>query len=75
MSNQTPSIQISISPEQLKTLIQEAVREALLEIMGDDASSEPDFAPEIAERLRRYQQEKPVGIPIDDVVEELGIDA
>jgi hypothetical protein len=72
---ETNSIQTNLSPDQLKQLIREAVREVLVEMLGEDMSEEPRFAPEIAERLRRYQQEKPEGIPIDDVVKELGLDA
>jgi hypothetical protein len=39
-----------------------------------DYSLEPRFKPEIAARLRRNQQEKPRGIPIDQVIKELGLD-
>lgn len=74
MSNKPPSLQTTISLDELKALIHDAVRDALLEILGEDMASEPNFAPEIAERLRKYQSQKPDGIPIDDVISELGLD-
>lgn len=55
MNDQTRSVQITLTREELKSLIHEAVRESLLEVIGEDAKSEPDFAPEIAERLQRYK--------------------
>jgi len=58
MSDESSDIQMTISLDELKVLIQEAVRETLLEMFGEDMNSEPTFAPEIAERLRKYQQEK-----------------
>jgi hypothetical protein len=74
MSNKSPLLQTTISLDELKALIHDAVRDALLEMLGEDMTSEPNFAPEIAERLRRYQSQKPDGIPIDDVISELGLD-
>jgi hypothetical protein len=74
MSNKSPLLQTTISIDELKALIHEAVRDALLEMLGEDMTSEPNFAPEIAERLRKYQSQKPDGIPIDDVINELGLD-
>jgi hypothetical protein len=56
MSNQ-PNTQITLTPEELKTLVHDAVRDALLEVPGEDLSTEPNFSPEIAERLRRYRIE------------------
>ncbi len=75
MTDQPPTVQITITLDELKELIQEAVRDALLEILGEDLSSEPKFTPEIAARLTKYQHEKPSRIPVDDVVKELGLDA
>jgi hypothetical protein len=69
------SVQITLSTDELKALIQEAVRDALLELLGEDLNSEPRFTPEIAERLKTYRQQKPSSLPIDDVVRELGLDA
>jgi hypothetical protein len=74
MSDKIPSLQTTISLDELKAMIHDAVRDALLEMLGEDMTSEPNFAPEIAERLRKYQQMKPHGISIDDVVNELGLD-
>jgi len=74
MSNQS-NIQITLTPEELKTLVHDAVRDALIEVLGEDLSSEPNFAPEIAERLRKYRIEKPERLSIDDVVKDLGLDA
>lgn len=75
MTKQAENVQISIGRDELKSLIQETVRDVLLDMFGEDMNSEPNFAPEIAERLRKYQHEKPTGIPIDDVIKELGLDA
>ena len=75
MNNKPPSLQTTISLDELKALIHDAVRDVLLEILGDDLDSEPNFAPEIAERLRNYQSQQPEGISIDAVVSELGLDA
>jgi hypothetical protein len=66
---------VNISLDELKALIQEAVQDALQDLLGEDLSSEPNFAPEIAERLKRYRTEKPKRIPIDEAVKELGLDA
>ena len=74
MSNKPPSLQTTISLDELKALIHDAVRDALLEMLGEDMTSEPNFAPEIAQRLRQYQNQKPNGIPIEDVISELGLD-
>lgn len=74
MSDKIPSLQTTISLDELKAMIHDAVRDALLEMLGEDMNSEPNFAPEIADRLRKYQQMKPRGIPIDDIVKELGLD-
>jgi hypothetical protein len=68
-------IQITLSTDELKALIHEAVRDALLEILGEDLNSEPGFTPEIAERLKTYRQQKPPTLSIEDVVRELGLDA
>lgn len=75
MSDKQPDVQVNISLDELKALIQEAVHDALLEILGEDMKSEPSFSPDIAERLKRYKTEKPTRIPIDKAVKELGLDA
>ena len=59
---------------ELKTLVHDAVRDALLEVFGEDMSTEPNFAPEIAERLHRYRTEKPRTIPAGEAGKELGFD-
>lgn len=74
MTNQ-PDVQITLSLDELKDLIHEAVKDALLEVLGEDHNTEPRSTPEIAERLQRYHTQKPAGIPIDDVAKELGLDA
>lgn len=70
-----PNAQITLTADELKTLVHDAVRDALLEVLGEDMSTEPNFAPEIAERLRKYRIEKPERLSIDDVVKDLGLDA
>lgn len=39
--------------------------------MDDDLSSEPNFAPEIAERLERYKRERPNTVSADEVMLEI----
>jgi hypothetical protein len=67
MTESNSTVQITLSVEQLKSLIHEAVREALLEMMGEDASSEPQIAPEMVARLQRYRVQRPVTISVDEV--------
>jgi len=47
--------QITLSAEELKQLIHVAVRDALIEVLGDDFSPEPRFTTQIQERLTRYK--------------------
>ncbi len=75
MNKESRSIQVNMSLDEFKSMIRESVREVFLELVGEDTSSEPNFTVAIADRLRNYQREKPVGIPVDDVVKELGLDA
>jgi hypothetical protein len=75
MSDKQTSIQVNITVDELKALIQEAVHDALLDVLGEDLNSEPRFAPEIVERLRKYRSEGSTRIPIDEAVKELGLDA
>jgi hypothetical protein len=63
-----------LTTEQLQRLIQQSVRNTLLELLDPDLQSEPSFHPEIAARLKRYQQEKPIGIPVEVIIKELGLD-
>jgi hypothetical protein len=67
------STTIALTPEQLKTLIRDAVREAIGELFDEDRSPEPRFAPEIAERLRRYRRERPRTLSVELVEEDLGL--
>jgi hypothetical protein len=64
--------QITLTPDELKTLVHDAVRDVLIEVLGEDLSSEPNFAPEIAERLRAYRQQKPKTVSAANVAKELG---
>lgn len=66
---------VTMSRDELKALVREAVQEAMQELWDEDMSLEPKFAPEVAEVLRRYKREHPRGISLDDAVKELGIDA
>jgi hypothetical protein len=75
MNDKQPDVQVNISLDELKALIQEAVHDALLEVLGEDMNSEPNFSPDIAKRLKKYRTEKPIRIPIDEAVKELGLDA
>lgn len=73
MTNQL-DVQITLSLDEFKDLIHEAVKDVLLEVLGEDQNTEPCFTSEIAERLQRYRTQKPAGIPIDDVAKELHLD-
>lgn len=68
-----PGVQITLTPDELKTLIREAVSEALHELLDDDFSSQPQFAPDIAERLRRYRHERPKTLSVDAVERALDL--
>lgn len=54
--------------EEMQALVREAVRDALLEITGED--SDPDegllFKPAVAERLRAFLTDRPQGRSLDD---------
>lgn len=66
--------QITLSAEELKQLVQSAVRDALIEVLGDDFAPEPSFRADLRERLLRYQQTPPDVISAEDVMKELGLD-
>lgn len=59
---------------ELKELIIETVREALKQFVDPDVLLDPPLSEEIQKRLRRYQKEKPRGIPVEQVIKELGLD-
>ena len=71
--SELPGVQITLTPDELKILIREAVSEALHELLDDDYSSQPQFAPEIAERLRRYRHERPKTVSVEAVEKALGL--
>ncbi len=50
-------LQVTIEREALKTLIKEAVRETLLEMLADE-EAELEFEFEILDRLPRFRREK-----------------
>jgi len=66
--------QITLSAEELKQLIHVAVRDALIEVLGDDFSPEPRFTTQIQERLTRYKLQIPETLSADEVIKELGLD-
>jgi hypothetical protein len=61
------TLQTTISLEELKRLIQDAVHDAICELLDEDANTEPNFRPEFAQRLRRYRTQRPMSVPIDDI--------
>lgn len=67
--------QITLTTEELKQLVQAAVRDALIEVLGEDFNPEPNFRADIRERLIHYQQNPPETLSVDEVVKELGLDA
>jgi hypothetical protein len=70
MNDKQRDVQVNISLDELKALIQEAVHDALQDLLGEDLNPEPNFAPHIAERLKRYKTEKPIHFPIDSIANE-----
>ena len=66
----------TISREELRELVRELVQEVLWEYEQQlpDPDEGLEFRPEVAERLRRYLKEKPEGRPLDDVIQEMGLD-
>jgi hypothetical protein len=62
--------------EEVQALVQEAVREALATLAAeeDDPDAGLELKPEVAERLRKFQQERPQGLPLDDIARELGLE-
>lgn len=67
MANSTSPVQITLSVEELKALIHDAVREALADYLGEDFHSEPRFAPEVAARLEQYETHPPVTHELSEV--------
>ncbi len=70
------STHITIDTRELRSL----VREMVLEILDDLAdNTDPDaglnFKPEVSEYLQRYMQARPKGTPIQDIIQEFGLDA
>jgi hypothetical protein len=59
--------------EELESLVRETVREVLSELT-DDPDAGLTFKPEIAARLQAYLDERPAGLPLDDVLDQLGLD-
>jgi hypothetical protein len=57
---------------ELREIIRETVREALLEMVDPDAGLE--FKPEIAEYLEWFRSERPHGTPIEEAFADIGID-
>ncbi|MDX1995710.1 MAG: hypothetical protein SF029_25225 [bacterium] len=74
MDKPSTPIGVNMSLDEFKSLIRETVRKVLLELVGQDESSEPEFQAAIAERLRSYERNKPIRIPIDDAMKALELD-
>lgn len=69
------SNQVTLSMDELRTVVREIVLEVLSELAdGDDPDAGLTFKPEIAEYLRSIREQMPEGIPVDDVIKELGLD-
>jgi len=67
---------MTIDMSELRSLVREMVLEILDDLADDrDPDAGLSFKPEIAEYLQRYRQERPKGIPIQDAIRELGLDA
>lgn len=65
----------------LKALIREIVEDVVQQAVFELEQQLPDpdegleFKPEIAERMQRYLEEKPHGIPAEQVMKELGLES
>lgn len=60
--------------EEFRSLIREAIDEAMeVTVDDDDFDDNTNFKPEVAEQLRRFLREQPDGEPVDDILDELGL--
>jgi hypothetical protein len=67
--------QVTLDMDELRSLVREMVLEILAELAADtDSDAGLEFKPEIADYLRSYMKDRPDGIPIEDVIRELGLD-
>lgn len=67
--------QVTLNMDDLRTLVREMVLEVLAELAADtDPDAGLEFRSEVAEHLRSYMKERPEGIPVEDVIRELGLD-
>jgi len=66
---------MTINADDLRRLVRALVIEVLSELAD---SSDPDvgleFTPEVAAYLQTYRAEQPEGMPVEDVIRELGLD-
>lgn len=74
MTDQIKDSIANMTTAELKALIIETVQEALKQMVDPDALLDPPLSEEVKERLRQYQKEKPRGIPVEQVIKELGLD-
>lgn len=75
MSTNAPKSLADLSIEEVKEMIRQTVRETVLEVLSEVESSNPSFSPEIDARLKKYRTALPKTISVDEVVQELGLDA
>jgi hypothetical protein len=67
--------QVTINMDELRTLVRELVIEVLSELAdGGDPDAGLEFKLEVAEYLQKYRDERPKGIPVEEVIRELGLD-
>jgi len=67
--------QVTLDMDELRSLVREMVLEILAELAADtDPDAGLEFKPEIADYLRSYMKDRPDGVPIEDVIRELGLD-
>lgn len=68
-------VQFTVNADELRALIRDVVEEVIVELV---AKVDPDegltFAPDFADSLRAYLQDKPDGRPAGEVFKDLGLD-
>ena len=69
------SNQTTVDMNSLRNLVREVVYEVLTEIADDvDPDAGLEFKPDVAEYLKNYIEERPEGLSIEDVIQELDLD-
>lgn len=67
--------QVTLDMDELRTLVRAIVLEILAEVVDD---ADPDmglvFKPEVERFLENYKADRPQGVSLENVIQELGLD-